>query len=155
MKKGILMAVTVLLYSMALAQTPSWVKSRPVVQGKYVGIGMAPTSEPDFQNKARNNALLEIATQIGVKVESSSFMQTVDVDGRSKSLFEEKVRESVADHLEGQELKDSYNDGGHYYVYYELDIRKYEKAKKDRQKRGIGLGMDYYTKGQASEQMKN
>ena len=89
---------------------------------------MAPTSEADFQQIARNNALLEIATQIGVKVESSSFMQTVDVDGRSKSLFEEKVRESVADHLEGQELKDSYNDGSRYYVYYELDIRKYEKA---------------------------
>ena len=155
MKKAILIALSALLCSMAFAQAPSWVKSRPVVQGKYVGIGMAPTSEADFQQIARNNALLEIATQIGVKVESSSFMQTVDVDGRSKSLFEEKVRESVADHLEGQELKDSYNDGGRYYVYYELDIRKYEKAKRERQKRGISLGMDYYTKGKAAEQMKN
>ena len=101
MKKAILITVSALLCSMAFAQAPSWVKSRPVVQGKYVGIGMAPTSEADFQQIARNNALLEIATQIGVKVESSSFMQTVDVDGRSKSLFEEKVRESVADFLEG------------------------------------------------------
>ena len=71
-------------------------------------------------------------------------MQTVDVDGRSKSLFEEKVRESVADHLEGQELKDSYNDGGHYYVYYELDIRKYEKAKNalDLEQSGKGYYRD-------------
>ena len=109
------------------AQAPQWVTRRPVADGKYIGIGMASLSDLDCRNIAINNAMLDIASQISVNIESSSFMQTLDVDGRSRELFEEKVQSNMAANISGQELKDSYQSETHYYVYYELDKKKYEK----------------------------
>ena len=137
------------------AQAPSWVTARPVSESKYIGIGVSQVSDPDFQHVAMTNAMLEIVSQISVSVEASSFMQTVDVDGRSKSLFEEKVKEKMAAELDGQELKDTYNDGTRYYVYYELDKKAYEKQRKARRSRGIELGLDWYDKGQSAENLHN
>ena len=133
------------------AQAPMWVTRRPLADGKYVGIGVAPLSVQDCRNVAMNNAMLDIASQISVNIESSSFMQTVDVDGRSKQLFEEKVQSKLAANLSGQELKDSYQSATHYYVYYELDKKKYEKFVEEQKKKGVALGLDYYSKGRAAE----
>jgi hypothetical protein len=36
-------------------------------------------------------------------------------------------------------------------VYYELDRKKYEKFVADQKKKGIDLGLDYYTKGRTAE----
>lgn len=146
-----LMAVSAVLS----AQVPSWVTTRPVHAGKYVGIGMASVQEDDYQTKATMNALKDIASQISVKLESSSFMQIVEVDDNSKSLFEEKVTESVAADIEGHELKDTYSDSGMYYVYYELDVRKYEKLMEAKKEKGISLGLDWYIKGQNAEELNN
>ena len=133
------------------AQAPQWVTRRPVADGKYIGIGMAPVSDPDCRNIAVTNAMLDIASQISVNIESSSFMQTLDVDGRSRELFEEKVRTKMAANISGQELKDSYQSASTYYVYYELDKKKYEKFIDEQKKKGTALGLDYYTKGRVAE----
>ena len=151
MKKLVLSFCLSLCALAIYAQTPSWVVSRPVADGKYLGIGMASLSDPDCRNKAVTNALLDIASQISVNIESSSFMQTVDVDGRSRELFEEKVKSSVAANISGHELKDSYQSASHYYVYYELDRKKYEKHVEAQKKKGTSLGLDYYTKGRQAE----
>ena len=121
------------------AQAPQWVTRRPVADGKYIGIGMAPVSDPDCRNVAVANAMLDIASQISVNIESTSFMQTLDVDGRSRELFEEKVRTKMAANLSGQELKDSYQSASHYYVYYELDKKKYEKFVEEQKKKGVAI----------------
>lgn len=154
--KKLFMTICMLASAAAVfAQAPLWVKSRPVSDTKYIGIGMAQVSEGDYQKKATSAALLDIASQIGVKLESSSFLQMVDVDGESKTLFEQKVNESMAADLEGHELKDSYNDGTTYYVYFELDRKKYEKLMKDKRQRGISVGLDWYVKGRDAEADNN
>ena len=121
------------------AQAPQWVTRRPVADGKYIGIGTAPVSDPDCRNVAVANAMLDIASQISVNVESNSFMQTLDVDGRSRELFEEKVRTKMAANISGQELKDSYQSASHYYVYYDLDKKKYEKFVEEQKKKGVAV----------------
>ena len=142
--------------AVAFAQAPSWVKSRPVSDTKYIGIGMASVSDADYQKKATSNALVDIATQISVKVESSSFMQTVEVDDKdAKTLFEEKINESVAADIEGQELKGSYNDGKDYYVYFELDKKTYEKLMKAKREKGISVAIDWYVRGKNAEALNN
>ena len=133
------------------AKVPQWVTRRPADDTKYIGIGVAPVSDPDHRNIATTNALLDIANQISVNIQSSSFMQTLDVDGRSKELFEEKVKASVVADVSGHQLKGTYQSKTHYYVYYELDKKKYEKSVADQKKKGIELGLDYYTKGRAAE----
>ena len=139
----------------AKAKTPDWVTRRPVDENKYIGIGMAPVSDSDCRSKALSNAMLDIASQISVNIESTSFMQTVDVDGRSKELFEEKVRSTVAASISGHVLKDSYQTATHYYVYYELDKKKYEKYVESQKKKGTSVGLDYYTKGRQAEASHN
>ena len=133
------------------AKAPGWINKRPVEEGKYIGIGMASLSDPDCRNKALSNAMHDIASQISINVESTSFMQTVDVDGRSKELFEEKVRSTVAAGISGHVLKDAYQSETHYYVYYELDKKKYDKYVESQKKKGTSLGLDYYTKGRQAE----
>lgn len=108
-------------------------------------------SDPDHRNIAVTNAMLDIASQISVNVESNSFMQTLDVDGRSRELFEEKVNSKVAANISGHEFKDSYQSETLYYVYYELDRKKYERFVADQRKKGVELGLDYYAKGRAAE----
>ncbi len=155
MKKFVAIICMLACAAVAVAQTPSWVKSRPVSDTKYIGIGMASLSDADYQKKATTNALVDIATQIGVKLESTSFMQMVDVDGQAKTLFEQKVNESLAAHIEGQELKGSYNDGSFHYVYFELDKKKYEKLMKAKKERAVSVGLDWYVKGKNAEALNN
>ena len=151
MKRFTLVLCMLASFVSVYAQAPQWVTRRPVADGKYIGIGMAPVSDPDCRNVAVTNAMLDIASQISVNIESSSFMQTLDVDGRSRELFEEKVKTKMAANLSGQELKDSYQSASHYYVYYELDRKKYEKFVEEQKKKGIALGLDYFSKGRAAE----
>jgi hypothetical protein len=150
--KKILMTLCLMVSLVNLyAKVPQWVTRRPADDTKYIGIGVAPVSDPYHRNIATTNALLDIANQISVNIQSSSFMQTLDVDGRSKELFEEKVKASVVADVSGHQLKGTYQSKTHYYVYYELDKKKYEKSVADQKKKGIELGLDYYTKGRAAE----
>ena len=112
---------------------------------------MAPISDPDYLNIAVTNAMLDIASQISVNIESTTFMQTLDVDGRSRELFEEKVQSRVAANISGQEMKGTYKSDTYYYVYYELDKKKYDKHVADQKKKGTDLGLDYLAKGRAAE----
>ena len=151
MKKFIISLCLMMSLVNLYAKVPQWVTRRPIDNAKYIGIGMAPVSDPDHRSIAVTNALLDIATQIGVNVEGDSFMQTLDVDGKSRELFEEKVKSKVAANITGHELKDSYQSKTHYYVYYELDRKKYDRYIADQKKKGIELGLDYFTKGRAAE----
>ena len=53
------------------AQVPQWVTKRPIDDAKYIGIGVAPVSDPDHRNIAVTNAMLDIEAQISVNVESN------------------------------------------------------------------------------------
>lgn len=137
------------------AQSPEWVTTHPVSDKAYVGIGMASMSEPDYIQKATHNALADIASQIAIKVESNSLLHTVDVDGRSREMFEEKIRGTLTSWIEGHELKNSYQSGNTYYVYYTLDKATYKKNTETKREKAIRTGMDYLNKGRDAEEMNN
>lgn len=137
------------------AQAPAWVTTHPVSDKAYVGIGMASMDEADYVQRATSNALSDIASQIAVKVEANSLLHTVDVDGRSRELFEEKIRSTLTGWIEGHELKDSYQSGNTYYVYYTLDKATHRKNAEAKRTAAIRTGMDYLDKGRAAEEMMN
>lgn len=149
MRKLILAINLWLLGSLTVfAQQPAWVMSHPVESDAYVGIGFAVLEDPDYIQKATQNALNDIAMQIATRIESSAFMRTVDIDGRSKELFEDKIKSSVVSYLEGQKLVDSYQDDRNYYVYYSLDKAAYEHSIQKHKYAAISTGLDYYNKAQ-------
>ena len=137
------------------AQTPKWVTSHPVSEQEYVGVGMASLAEADYQRKATQNALADIASQIAVKLENNSFLHTVDVDGKARQLFEDKIQSSLTAWLEGQELKESYQSDKTYYVYYVLNKKEYAKRSALRRSQILESGMDYLNKGRNAEQEMN
>ena len=93
MKRYISLILAVMLCSLyTAAQTPSWVTKRPASDKEYIGIGMANVNEGDYMDIAKANAYADIASQIATKVDSEAFMQTVDLDGKSSQLFEEKIK---------------------------------------------------------------
>ena len=146
-----------LLMSVCLsyAQAPAWVTTHPVSDKEYVGIGMASMDDADYVQKATHNALSDIASQIAIKVETNSLLHTVDVDGHSREMFEEKIRGSLTGWIEGHKLKDSYQSGTTYYVYYTLDKATYKKNAEAKRGAAIRTGMDYLSKGRDAEQMMN
>ena len=147
MKKLIIAISLWLLGSLALiAQQPAWVTSHPTDDNAYIGIGFATLDEPNYIQKATQNALNDIALQIATRIESNSFMHTVDIDGKSKELFEDKIRSSMVSYLEGQKLVDSYQNERNYYVYYSLDKATYENSTQKHKRAAISTGLDYYNK---------
>lgn len=138
-----------------MAQAPAWVTTHPVSDKEYIGIGVASLSDADYIKKATQNALADISSQIAVKVENNSFLHTVDVDGKSRDMFEDKIQSSLAAWLEGQELKDTYQSDKNYYVYYVLDKNTYAKKSEARRRQAVQVGMDYLTKGREAENTMN
>ena len=65
MRKLILAINLWLLGSLTVfAQQPAWVMSHPVESDAYVGIGFAVLEDPDYIQKATQNALNDIAMQM-------------------------------------------------------------------------------------------
>ncbi|WP_099292193.1 LPP20 family lipoprotein [Butyricimonas sp. Marseille-P3923] len=137
------------------AQEPEWVNKRPTSPDMYIGIGMASLTETDYMKKATQNALLDIVSQIAIKLENNSFLHRVDVDGKSREMFEDKIHGSLVAWIEGQELKDTYQSGQKYYVYYVLDKNVYARKAEERRQQAIKTGMDYLQKGRAAEEAMN
>ena len=138
-----------------MAQAPEWVTQRPVSDKEYIGIGIAKLSDNDYMKTAAQNALSDIASQVATKVENESFLHTVDVDGKSRQLFEDKIISKMAAWIEGAELKDSYTDSDKYYVYYTLDKKLHKKNSDARRSEAIAKGVDYLNKGRAAEESSN
>lgn len=156
MKRLILKMLFVLLEFVPLwAQTPRWVTNHPVSEQEYIGIGMAPLSDADYMKKATQNALADIASQISIKLENNSFLHTVDVDGKARDMFEDKIQSSMAAWLEGQELKETYQSDDNYYVCYSLDKKVYARNSESRRKQVVQIGLDYLQKGREAESMMN
>ena len=149
MRRFIIVIHLWILGSIALfAQQPAWVTSHPTDANAYIGIGFAPLKDSDYIQKATQNALNDIALQIATHIESNSFMHTVDIDGKSRELFEDKIKSSVVSYLEGQKLVDSYQNERNYYVHYSLDKAAYERTIQKHKRMAISTGLDYYNKAQ-------
>ena len=90
---GLLLSICSVFH--AEAQAPDWVTQRPTSSDAYIGIGVASLSETDYMKKATQNALLDIVSQIAVKLENNSFLHRVDVDGKTREMLEDKIHSSM------------------------------------------------------------
>lgn len=134
------------------AQTPAWVTTHPTSDDAYIGVGAAPISDADHVKKATQQALADIAAQIALKVDNQSFLHTVDVDGKSRELFEDKIQTNLTTWLEGQELKDSYRSAETYYVCYSLNKEVYAQNAEKRRQQVTQQGLTYLKNGRAAEE---
>ena len=144
-----------LFATQANAQKPKWMKERPTSNKEYIGIGSASLDDADHIEVAKQNAFSDIASQIATRVDATAFMHTVDVDGKSKQLFEEKITNTMSAWVEGIEIVDTYKDNNRYYVYCTLNREAYKQNAEARRSEAISKGTDYLFKGRTAQEGMN
>ena len=126
---------------------PDWVKQHPVDGLNYIGIGMAEISEGDYQQKAKQNALSDLVSEIQVVIAANSLLNTLEDDGNVKQTFAESIRTEARAEIENFRLVDSWRSDNEYWVYYELNKDDYAALVAARRQKAIRNGFDFWYKG--------
>jgi hypothetical protein len=145
-----------ILPALVLAQ-PSWVTKRPVDPAYYIGIGATQKVEgsTDYIQKAKDNALNDLASGITVTVSSEIMRKVVETNASIEDNFKSQIQTSAKAELEGVEWVDTYDGDGQYWVYCRIPKEAYEAAKQRRIKNAMKLATDLYVFGQKFEQENN
>ncbi len=114
---------------------PDWVNFQLSDPDYFIGIGSAPIIKKQNTHieRARRDALNELASAISVQVFSSNVLVTLVRNDIIKDEFNSLIRSRVTSDIEGYELVDSYADKKNYWVFYRLSKQKYYEQQ--RQKR--------------------
>jgi len=106
---------------------PTWVNTQLSDPDYFIGIGSAPIikKQNDHIEKAKNDALNELASEISVQIFSSNVLVTVVKNDKIKDEFNSLIRSRVTTDIEGYELVETYADKKNYWVYYRLSKQKY------------------------------
>lgn len=151
MKHWLLFALAAFLCYLPLSgqqkNRPDWVRQHPVDRLNYSGVGMAEVSEKDYQQKAKQNALSDLVSEIKVEIATRSLLNTIEEAGSVKQTFAESIRTQTREEIEDFRLVDSWQGDNEYWVYYELNKNDYADFVEARRQKAIRNGFDFWYKG--------
>lgn len=132
---------------------PSWMADRPIQNGYYTGIGSASkSSNPlDFSQVAKENALLDLASEIRITVTGESFLSTLEVNDYFQEEFMSKITSSTKEYLEGYELIDTWEDNQQFWSYYRLAESDYKRIRAERKLSAMSRSADNLKRAQSME----
>lgn len=139
-----------LLGNLEAQERPDWVKQRPVSSMHYIGIACVSKSEKDYMQKAKQNALNDLISEIKVNVASTSLLHTLEENDRVSSEYEENIRVEARESVENFKMRDSWQNDTEYWVYYELNKFDYEEMVEKRREKAVREGFDYWWQGESS-----
>ncbi|MCX6182182.1 MAG: LPP20 family lipoprotein [Bacteroidetes bacterium] len=127
---------------------PDWVNNRPLSNEYYIGIGYAAKKNfpSDFREAAKKNALNNLAGEISVTVSTSSVLSQLESDNKYKEDFQQDIRVTVNEQLQGFDEVDSYENKDFYWTYYRLSKADYQERKQKQVKDAVDQGMDFLIK---------
>jgi hypothetical protein len=136
----------------AAVALPVWVTARPSVPGYYIGIASASKEQHPFDamDAAKKRALADLATEIRVRVESNSALQTSQHNDLVSQQFRQQISSTSAENLEGYELVGSHEDGREAWVYYRLSRSTWERILAERRAAAAEVAGGFYTSGLAA-----
>lgn len=129
---------------------PAWVRSRPVSDAYYIGIGLCPKSRPDFQESAKKNALNDLASEISVRVEGNSLLSTLDTRKQFSESFNSSIRTTTNEQLEGFELVETWENAQEQWTYYRLSKAEHARIKAERKQAAVNSSLDLFARAQES-----
>ncbi len=132
------------------ADKPAWVRSRPVNDAYYIGIGLCPKSRADFQESAKKSALNDLASEISVKVEGNSLLYTLDQKTSFNESYTSAINTKTSEQLEGFELVDSWDNGSEQWIYYRLGKSDWARIKAERKQKAIDQATDLFSRSHQS-----
>jgi hypothetical protein len=124
---------------------PAWVKNYPVIDGYYVGIGIADksTHPENYIQLAQQNALQNLSTQIKVNIASESVFLQMEREYGFEEEFKSNIKVKANEYIEGYEMVGTYTQTNEYWVYYRLNIEKHEEIQRARKFEAIELAKNY------------
>lgn len=134
---------------------PSWVKSYPIIDGYYVGIGVADksTHPENFIQIAQQNALQNLSTQIKVNIATESVFLQMEREYGFEEEFKSNIKVKAEEFIEGYEMAGTFTQKNEYWVYYKLNIDKHKEIQDARRFEAIELSKNYLD--QANDSYKN
>jgi hypothetical protein len=136
---------------------PEWVGNRPHSASHYIGIGSCSKfSQPyDYQTIAKKNALNDLASEISVRVQGQTFLNSLEVNKSFSEEFISNVSTSTDAKIEEYEIAGSWENKNEFWVFYRLDKGQYQAQKMAKKSAALNLANDFYQKGISAEQNAN
>ncbi len=127
-------------------QLPEWIHSHQSDANYFTGVGYAPIFKRDNSHieKARKDALNELASEISVNIFSSNVLITLVKNDKIYDEFNSLINTRVRADIEGYELVDSYSDKKNYWVYYRLSKRKYYEVQEKKRIAATQNALSFY-----------
>jgi hypothetical protein len=132
---------------------PAWVNTTLSDPDYFIGIGSAPIikKQNDHVEKAKNDALNELASEISVQIFSSNVLVTIVNNDKIKDEFNSLIRSRVTTDIEGYELVETYSDKKIIWVYYRLSKQKYYEQQRLKRLAATQNGLSNYKLAVQSE----
>lgn len=136
---------------------PEWVGKRPNSGAYYIGIGTcSKVSQPlDYQAVAKKNALNDLASEISVRVQGETFLNTLEVNKNFSEEFISTISTTTDEKIEDFEVAGIWENQKEYWVFYRLNKATYQSAKQEKKNKALSAAYDYYAKGQSAEKERN
>lgn len=137
-KQLLFLTAFILLAPSLLAKAiPAWVKNEPVDPAYFSSIVCIDKRTSNYKDKARDDALKNIAMQITVTVSANLSNIVSEISNEIRSEFISTINTSTTTKLANIEIVDSYDTKNKYWVYYRLNKEQYYKQRRQSRDQAV------------------
>lgn len=123
---------------------PNWISSRPISNEFYIGIAKSSKANPDYQSIAKQNALLDLSSEISVKLSSESIFHQVDKGDSYREDYQSLIQIESQKNLEAYTLLASWENEKEYWLYYQLSKSEWNQLRIERKQKAVNQAYSYY-----------
>ena len=136
---------------------PSWVSQRPHDAAYYIGLGSSSKkAQPlDYQAIAKKNALNDMATEISVRVQGETTMNTQEYNKAFSEDFMSSIKTTTDAKIEDYEVVGVWENEIEYWVFYRLNKSQYQSKKQEKKRQALSSANDFLIKGKLAESNGN
>lgn len=125
---------------------PSWVTKSPITSGYYIGVFGVQKSNPNYRAAAKKGALDNLSSEISVNISGESFLHTIEKNGDLSQEFQQNVKVSSKENIEGYELIGNWDGETEYWVYYRLSKSKHAALKKEKLDAAMNMSKELFSR---------
>ncbi len=123
---------------------PNWISNRPLSGDYYIGIAKALKNSADYSAVAKQNALMDLSSEISVKLSSESIFHQVDKGDSYREDFQSLIQMESQKDLEAYHLVASWENDKEYWLYYKLSKSKWAEIRAERKQKAVNEAYSYY-----------
>lgn len=143
---------------------PEWIGQRPLSSSHYIGIGSATQSPVagDALANAKKRAAADLASEIAVKVQSSSLLESAENNGTVSQRFSSSISSHAEERIAGFEVVDIWEGENQVHVFYRLNKARHAQAREARRNAAMEsavaeheMGREARTQGQVQQALNH